>query len=76
MKNLGTFAVLRMAYHEWIAMLTDATRPGLHLRARLRYLLGPPGWSHDGSRKTSSHLKTDYLARNPEQAGCPGLTLV
>ena len=75
-KNLGTFAVLRVAYHEWIAMLTDATRPGLTPRVRLGYLLGPPGWSHDGSRKTSSHLKADYLARNPEQAGRPGLTLV
>ena len=75
-KNLGTFAVLRVAYHEWIAMLTDAARPGLPLRARLGYLLGPPGWSHDGSRQTSSQLKAEYLMRNPEQAGRPGLARV
>jgi len=25
------------------------------------YLFGPPGWSHDGTRKTSTQIKEDYI---------------
>lgn len=53
-KNLGTFNLLRVAFHEWIAMGADVLR---HPRHALGYLFGPPGWSHDGSRETSHALK-------------------
>jgi sterol desaturase/sphingolipid hydroxylase (fatty acid hydroxylase superfamily) len=72
-KNIGTFNPLRIAFHEWMAMLSDASRPGLRLRERLGYVFGPPGWSHDGSRKTTAALKADFVSRHPELAGAPGL---
>lgn len=72
-KNIGTFNPIRVAFHEWIDMFRDAARPGLTLRQRLGYLFAPPGWSHDGSRKGSGELKADYVARNPDAAGAPGL---
>ena len=53
-KNLGTFNILRVAFHEWIAMGADVLR---HPRHALGYVFGPPGWSHDGSRETSATLK-------------------
>jgi len=53
-KNLGTFNLLRVAFHEWIAMGADVLR---HPRHALGYVFGPPGWSHDGSRETSHALK-------------------
>ncbi|MNE86206.1 hypothetical protein D3C80_1832840 [compost metagenome] len=28
-------------------------------KAKLGYLFGPPGWSHDGSRKTSAQLRKE-----------------
>jgi hypothetical protein len=37
------------------------------------YMFAPPGWSHDGSRKTSDDLKAQYVMLHPEQAGMPGL---
>lgn len=71
--NIATFNPLKVAFHEWKAMLGDALGPGLSPRQRLSYLFMPPGWSHDDSRKTSQHLKADYVRRYPTEAGRPGL---
>ncbi|MCU0831043.1 MAG: sterol desaturase family protein [Rhizobiaceae bacterium] len=71
--DIATFNPFRVAFHEWVALAKDAVRPGLTLRQRMGYLFGPPGWSHDGSRKTSEMLKADYVARHPQEAGKPGL---
>ena len=72
-KNLGTFNPLRVAFHEWLGIFRDLGRPGLSLRQRLGYALARPGYSHDGSRKSSLDLKADYVGRHPDQAGLPGL---
>ncbi|MEO1000403.1 MAG: hypothetical protein AAFW69_07350, partial [Pseudomonadota bacterium] len=72
-RNLGTFNPLRVAFHEWVALFRDVTRPGLTLRQRFAYAFAPPGWSHDGSRKTSRELKAEYAERHPEARGAPGL---
>jgi hypothetical protein len=44
-------------FHEWKAIGEDLRKPGLGWREKLGYLFGPPGWSHDGSRKTSEELR-------------------
>ncbi|MFZ1814203.1 MAG: sterol desaturase family protein [Rhizobiaceae bacterium] len=72
-RNIGTFNPFKVAFHEWVAMAKDAGAPGLTLSQRLGYLVMPPGWSHDGSRKGSEQLKADYVRRNPGAAGKPGL---
>ncbi|HWD11968.1 sterol desaturase family protein [Pseudochrobactrum sp. sp1633] len=72
-RNIGTFNPVRVAFHEWAGMLRDVFAPGLSLRQRLMYMAAPPGWSHDGSRKTSEDLKADYVRLNPDEAGKPGL---
>ena len=71
--QLGTFRLLRVAFHELAALVRDASQAGLSPRQRLGYIFGPPGWSHDGSRKTAAHLKADWVRRHPEDAGQPGL---
>jgi len=62
-RNLGTFNLLRVAFHEWIALFRDILRPGLTLKQRLAYALAPPGWSHDGSRLTSDRIKEQWRAK-------------
>jgi sterol desaturase/sphingolipid hydroxylase (fatty acid hydroxylase superfamily) len=58
-KNLGSFNLLWAATHEWIGIAQDVWRaPGL--RAKLGYLVMPPGWSHDGSRDTSETIKAQW----------------
>jgi sterol desaturase/sphingolipid hydroxylase (fatty acid hydroxylase superfamily) len=61
-RNIQTFNPLRIAFHEWIDMLRDVVRPGLSLRQRLGYLFHAPGWSHDGSRKTTEQLRAELEA--------------
>jgi hypothetical protein len=58
--NLGTFNVLRVAFHEWIGIGQDIVRQPRHI---LGWLFGPPGWSPDGSRDTSARLKAEWAAR-------------
>ncbi len=35
------------------------------LKAKLLYIFGPPGWSHDGSSKTSRQLQAELKAQPP-----------
>ena len=58
-KNLNSFNPVKIAFHEWQDMIRDASRKGLSLRQRLGYIFGPPGWSHDGSRKTTAQLSAE-----------------
>ena len=59
-KNLGTFNIVRVAFHEWIGMAQDVARSPRHI---LGWLFGPPGWTPDGSRDTSARLKAEWVAR-------------
>jgi hypothetical protein len=60
--NLPDFNVLRAAFHEWWGIAKDVWRaPNWH--ARIGYMFGPPGWSHDGSRDTSETIKARWQAR-------------
>lgn len=68
-KNLATFNILRVAFHEWIGMATDVLR---HPRHALGYVFGCPGWSHDGSRDTSETLKTAWRNQQGPAAAEPG----
>ena len=58
--NLGTFNILRVAFHEWIAIAQDLVREPRHAAG---WLFGPPGWSPDGSRETSTEIKAKWAAR-------------
>ena len=45
--NLRTFQPVRIAFHEWRAMLTDAWRAS-SVKNALGFLFGPPGWHPEG----------------------------
>jgi sterol desaturase/sphingolipid hydroxylase (fatty acid hydroxylase superfamily) len=67
-KNLGSFNLFWAAFHEWIGIAKDVwAAPGL--RAKLGYLVMPPGWSHDGSRDTSEIIKERWLAKEQAREG-------
>ncbi len=58
-KPILTNNPVKLVLHEWQDMFSDVQKP-LGLRTKLMYLFGPPGWSHDGSRKTSKQLEKDW----------------
>jgi sterol desaturase/sphingolipid hydroxylase (fatty acid hydroxylase superfamily) len=55
-RNLGTDNPAVIATHEWFGIVNDMVR-AKSLKDAAMYLLGPPGWTPDGSRMTSKMLK-------------------
>jgi len=46
-----------IVFHEWRSLRKDLSRSDISWKEKLFYIFGPPGWSHDGSRKTSKQLR-------------------
>ena len=56
-KNLDSFALFHVAFHEWVAIARDVRRaPGL--ANKLKYVFAPPGFSHDGSSLTAKQMQS------------------
>ncbi len=77
-KNYETFNPIKVAFLECIAVFKDvfqkgSRQTGPNLRQRIKYLIAPPGYSHDGSRQNSRDIKRDYVRNHPHMAGRPGL---
>jgi sterol desaturase/sphingolipid hydroxylase (fatty acid hydroxylase superfamily) len=68
--QLGTFNPFRVAFHEWAGIARDVAR-AKSLREVLGFLFGPPGWSPDGSRKTSASIKAAWRAQYGPPASSP-----
>ncbi|GIK47768.1 MAG: hypothetical protein BroJett013_04650 [Alphaproteobacteria bacterium] len=62
--QLGTFNPFRVAFHEWAGIWRDIAH-AKSLKQVLGYTFGPPGWSPDGSRKTSRAIKQAWAAQFP-----------
>jgi sterol desaturase/sphingolipid hydroxylase (fatty acid hydroxylase superfamily) len=58
-KQLGSFNLIWGVFHEWAGIGRDLLRAPF--RAKLGYLFGPPGWSHDDSRDTSDSIRQKWL---------------
>ena len=59
--NINTYNPIKIAFHEWAAMLKDSFTGTKPLKVRWQYLIKPPGWKHDGSGKISSDLRNEWL---------------
>jgi sterol desaturase/sphingolipid hydroxylase (fatty acid hydroxylase superfamily) len=62
-KNINTFNPIKIAFIEWINLGKDIRR-GKSLANAVKYLLNPPGWSHDGQGKTTSQLRREKEVAN------------
>ncbi len=65
--NLATINPLRIAFHEWIGIVKDVAS-AKKISHVLGYIFGPPGWSPDGSRKTSRSIKEEWAAQQAAPA--------
>lgn len=72
-RNIRTFNLLTVEFHEWGGIIKDVTQPDISLMDRLKYIFMPPGWSHDGSRETSESIKSREVRLHPHKLGQPGL---
>lgn len=64
-KPLENKTPVTIVFHEWRDIVKDFRRKRLSRREKWNYVLGPPGWSHDGSRQTSRELRAAEENANP-----------
>jgi sterol desaturase/sphingolipid hydroxylase (fatty acid hydroxylase superfamily) len=60
--NIKSYNPITMVFHEWKAIFEDLKKQ-TSLKNKFMYVFGPPGWSHDGSRKTSSQLRAELKSK-------------
>jgi sterol desaturase/sphingolipid hydroxylase (fatty acid hydroxylase superfamily) len=61
--NITTYHPITMVFHEWKNIFKDLKKK-VSLKTKLMYVFGPPGWSHDGSTKTSSQLRAELKRKS------------
>jgi len=54
--NIKTYHPFKVIFHEWVKIFKDLNKPGPFIN-KFKYLFMPPGWSPDGSTKTSAQLR-------------------
>lgn len=59
--NIHTYNPVKIAFHEWSAMLRNSWNARTW-RGRLGYFFMPPGWCEDGTGKTAGVLRQEALA--------------
>jgi sterol desaturase/sphingolipid hydroxylase (fatty acid hydroxylase superfamily) len=62
-QNINSRNPAKVVFHEWAAIWEDVKKAP-KLKHKFMYVFGPPGWSHDGSRKTSMQLRAELEKRN------------
>jgi len=50
---------VKIIFHEWKDIIKDMKKD-IPFSTKLKYLFKAPGWSHDGSRKTSKQLRSEF----------------
>lgn len=65
-RNLGTFNPIKIATHEWVGIFKDLLT-ARSLREVWGYTFGPPGWTPDGSRRTSAMIKQAWAEEQAKQ---------
>ena len=61
-QNLQSNNPGKIVFHEWQDIICDLKKK-TSFKNKIMYLLGPPGWSHDGNRKTSAQLRKALLKK-------------
>lgn len=61
------FHPVHIVTHEWKDLAKDLNKK-MPLGMKLKYLFMPPGWSHDGSSKTSKQLQAELEQTNNRKA--------
>lgn len=64
--NIKSYNPINMVFHEWANIWNDLRKKKAPLKAKFMYVFGPPGWSHDGSTKTSAQLRAELKLKDSE----------
>jgi sterol desaturase/sphingolipid hydroxylase (fatty acid hydroxylase superfamily) len=62
--NISTYNPLRIAFHEWAALVRDLVA-ARSLREAIGVVFGPPGWRADGRGPTAKNIRAAWLSGGP-----------
>jgi hypothetical protein len=65
-RDIGSFNPFIVALKTWVELFKKAVHSG-SLKNAFLYFIKPPGWSHDGSTRTTRQLIEEYNRQHPEQ---------
>lgn len=65
-KIVNTYNPVKVAFHEWINMGRDFTK-AKSIKDCWNYLFNAPGWSNDGTSKTTRQLRKENKVINKVQ---------
>ena len=63
-KNIKTYNPIKIAFIEWVNMFNDAFTSKTTIVNKVKYLIKPPGWKHDGTGMLSSDLRKSWEKKN------------
>lgn len=58
-ENIKSHNPINVVFHEWKGIANDLKK-SKSFKHKFKYMFAPPGWSHDGSKKTASQLRKEY----------------
>jgi len=70
-KQIESYNPVKIAFYEWVQIVKDL-RHTKNLRNIWGYLMGPPGWSHDGSRMTVAQMRAE-IQKQTQNTGKDGI---
>lgn len=56
-KNIDTYNPIKIAFLEWFYLFKDVINSKTSIINKLKYLIKPPGWKHDGTGILSNDIK-------------------
>ena len=62
-KQLKTYNPIKIAYHEFVALIRDCARDGVRPLTWLKRAINAPGWSPDGRHQRSEELRAEWQAQ-------------
>ncbi|MFC4269378.1 sterol desaturase family protein [Polaribacter marinivivus] len=63
-KNIETYNPVKIAFLEWVNMFRDFSFSKTSFLNKVKYLIKPPGWKHDGTGVLSSDLREEWEKKN------------
>ncbi len=58
--NINTYNPIKIAFIEWYNMFKDFFTSKTSILNKLKYLIKPPGWKHDGTGILSTDIRNDW----------------
>ena len=59
-KNIDTYNPVKIAFIEWYYLAKDVLQSKTSIGNKIKYLIKPPGWKHDGTGAVSSDLRKNW----------------